>query len=218
MLVEHHAINTQGRDFVVGDIHGCFDLLVDELALVAFDKAVDRLFSVGDLVDRGPSSADCLSWIAQPWFHAVMGNHEAMALQYFADSSPSVSDWYIANGGEWFTLLPSTLQRAVCEVFATLPLAIEVETPTGKVGIVHAEVPHNDWNKLHMADRWRPEEERVLLWSRDRIGMMDETPIAGIDLVYVGHTPMKQVVQLGNVRYIDTAAVYPGGHLTLEQL
>jgi hypothetical protein len=50
--------NTAGRDFVCGDIHGCFDELDAALAKLQFDPAVDRLISVGDLVDRGPRSAD----------------------------------------------------------------------------------------------------------------------------------------------------------------
>jgi serine/threonine protein phosphatase 1 len=60
----------------VGDIHGHFQRLQQCLEAVGFDPAVDRLFSVGDLVDRGPHSEAALDWLAQPWFHAVQGNHE----------------------------------------------------------------------------------------------------------------------------------------------
>lgn len=77
--------NTQGTDYVVGDLHGCFQLLQDALDKVFFDPACDRLFSVGDLVDRGPDSLKCLQLLAEPWFHAVMGNHEAMLANFFAD-------------------------------------------------------------------------------------------------------------------------------------
>ena len=53
-LVRRFAPNTAGRDFVVGDIHGCFDALGDEMDRIRFDPAVDRMFSVGDLVESGP--------------------------------------------------------------------------------------------------------------------------------------------------------------------
>jgi len=46
--------NREGRDFVVGDIHGMFGHLRMLLKQVSFDAEVDRLFSVGDLVDRCP--------------------------------------------------------------------------------------------------------------------------------------------------------------------
>ena len=44
--------NLRGRDLAVGDIHGHFQRLQQCLDAVGFDPAVDRLFSVGDLVDR----------------------------------------------------------------------------------------------------------------------------------------------------------------------
>lgn len=72
--------NIRGRDLAVGDIHGHFQRLEKCLEAVRFDPAVDRLFSVGDLVDRGPHSEAALEWLAQPWFHAVQGNHEALAI------------------------------------------------------------------------------------------------------------------------------------------
>ena len=50
------AQNTVGRDFAVGDIHGCFTELQRGLDAIGFDPSTDRLFSVGDLVDRGPES------------------------------------------------------------------------------------------------------------------------------------------------------------------
>jgi len=63
--------NVQGRDLAVGDIHGHFDRLQQSLDAVGFNKEKDRLFSVGDLVDRGPFSRAALHWLEQPWFYAV---------------------------------------------------------------------------------------------------------------------------------------------------
>ncbi|MBP5144082.1 metallophosphoesterase, partial [Pseudomonas chlororaphis] len=71
--IQRFEINTAGRDFAVGDIHGHFTKLQAALDAVQFDPTVDRLFSVGDLVDRGPESADVDTWLAKPWFHAVRG-------------------------------------------------------------------------------------------------------------------------------------------------
>ena len=72
--------NPDGRDFVVGDIHGMFQHLEVLLRDIGFDEQRDRLFSVGDLVDRGPSSALALDWLAKPWFVACRGNHEQFAI------------------------------------------------------------------------------------------------------------------------------------------
>jgi len=53
MLVHEYEKNTEGQDFFVGDIHGMYNLLMSQLNLLGFDRNVDRLFSVGDIVDRG---------------------------------------------------------------------------------------------------------------------------------------------------------------------
>ncbi|MGV6380979.1 metallophosphoesterase, partial [Escherichia coli] len=57
--------------FVVGDLHGCYTLLMNELGKVSFDPACDLLISVGDLVDRGAENVECLELITMPWFRAV---------------------------------------------------------------------------------------------------------------------------------------------------
>ena len=48
-----HAVglNQVGRDFVVGDVHGCFRTLEVALLEIEFDPIRDRLFGVGDLVN-----------------------------------------------------------------------------------------------------------------------------------------------------------------------
>ena len=72
--------NGGGRDFVVGDLHGHRRLFEFELEHLGFDPACDRVFSVGDLVDRGPHALETLRLIEEPWFHAVLGNHELALL------------------------------------------------------------------------------------------------------------------------------------------
>jgi len=57
-LIKRHPCNHQGRDFVIGDLHGCLPLLHRLLDHVRFDPAGDRVFSTGDLIDRGPFSPD----------------------------------------------------------------------------------------------------------------------------------------------------------------
>lgn len=77
-----------GRDFVVGDLHGCRKALDFLLEAVGFDGAHDRLISVGDLTDRGPHPMECLALLEEPWFHAVRGNHDEMILQAGATYQP----------------------------------------------------------------------------------------------------------------------------------
>lgn len=211
--------NTQGIDYVVGDIHGCFDALRDCLKQIGFDGARDRLFSVGDLVDRGPKSEEALEWLDYPWFHAVRGNHEEMAVLFSRGEWPT--DNYLANGGAWFVGKDKNEQFPFADAFAKLPYAIEVETALGLVGIVHAECPFVEWSSIEPAleseeaDRFK----EMLVWSRDRIDSGDRRPVQGVAAVIVGHTPHKEPVRLGNTFYIDTGAYKRDyGVLTLVNL
>ena len=96
--------NTVGKDYFVGDIHGCYEQLMEALVKIKFNANTDRLISVGDLVDRGPDSVKCLNLLKELWFHAVSGNHEDMMIKSFRREWPTHN--YIQNGGKWFFHLP----------------------------------------------------------------------------------------------------------------
>jgi serine/threonine protein phosphatase 1 len=222
-FVQRFERNLIGRDFAVGDIHGHFTALQHRLAEIGFDRDRDRLFSVGDLVDRGPESDRALEWIGLTWFHAVRGNHEDMAIRW--PSGNMDRDNYAANGGSWNLTNPRYLQVEFSDGLGTLPLAIEVETESGRVGIVHADCPCKTWDAftaaLDNADlptKLRKAIFETALWSRDRIQAEDLTTIPDVRAVIVGHTPLKRPAVLGNVHYIDTGGWLRDGHFTLIDL
>lgn len=222
-FVQRFERNTRGRDFAVGDIHGHFTALRARLAEIGFDREYDRLFSVGDLVDRGPESEAALEWIDLAWFHAVRGNHEDMAIRW--PSGNMDRDNYAANGGSWNVMNPRYLQVQFSDAFAALPVAIEVETQSGLVGIVHADCPRPTWSEFtaELDDAGLPNSRRRdlfehALWSRDRIQAEDHTSIPDLRALIVGHTPLKWTAVLGNVHYIDTGGWVRGGHFTLIDL
>jgi bis(5'-nucleosyl)-tetraphosphatase (symmetrical) len=64
--------------YAIGDIHGCFETLQGLLRRIAFDPRADRLWLVGDLVNRGPESLDVLRWAVEQGDRvvAVLGNHD----------------------------------------------------------------------------------------------------------------------------------------------
>ena len=64
--------------YAMGDIQGCWATLQRLLARVAFNPATDRLWLVGDLVNRGPQSLEVLRWAQAQGeaVTAVLGNHD----------------------------------------------------------------------------------------------------------------------------------------------
>jgi bis(5'-nucleosyl)-tetraphosphatase (symmetrical) len=77
--------------YVIGDVQGCDDELGELLALIQFDAQKDRVLFVGDLVNRGPKSAEVLRRVkalhALGAAESVLGNHDfflIMALEGFS--------------------------------------------------------------------------------------------------------------------------------------
>jgi bis(5'-nucleosyl)-tetraphosphatase (symmetrical) len=64
--------------YAIGDVHGCFDTLQSLLRRIRYDRRQDRLWLVGDLVNRGPRSLDVLRWAVEEEDRsvAVLGNHD----------------------------------------------------------------------------------------------------------------------------------------------
>lgn len=210
-LIRRFSINKEGRDIAVGDIHGHFTALQRELDRIGFDPAIDRLFSVGDLVDRGPECEDAIKWLNYPWFHPVRGNHDDYVCRY---DTCDIGNW-IQNGGIWFAGLPSLEQANYQALFQQIPLAIEVQTKKGLIGIVHADPCVSDWSKLESFFGNRLGRNSVM-WSRKRMENDDDSTVTGVRAVVVGHTPVPEgPIRLGNVYHIDTAGWHEKGHFTM---
>lgn len=201
--------NNLGRDFFVGDLHGCRALLDHHLSLVNFDKNVDRLISVGDLADRGPSSVECVKLISEPWFFAVRGNHEDMAIGVHRGGWSAGN--FQMNGGGWFFELDEPTRERVVQLMETLPYTIEVPVGDKLIGVLHADCVVHSWKAYHGVYG-----KESVLWGRGRISSRDSTWVHDVSAVVVGHTPVKKVGAFGNVVYIDTGAVYGKGLTLIE--
>jgi len=108
---EHWPAGAPGyRAYVVGDVHGRLDLLEELLARIHSElqrRPAERtlLVFVGDLIDRGPSSADVIERLRtyrrdgiQPVF--ILGNHEEVLLRILRGESQLITKWRWFGGSE----------------------------------------------------------------------------------------------------------------------
>ncbi|MEJ2042070.1 MAG: metallophosphoesterase [Reinekea sp.] len=214
-LNQHHyhlqlTENVKGRDFIVSDLHGFRSKLDSLLKQVKFSYAHDRLISVGDLIDRGPESIECLYLIDEPWFWAVRGNHEQMLINAISlETDTSWSQW-ILNGGKWSLGQPKDELTKWAESLTKLPLTISLPCQNHNIGICHAEYVQPHWDQRYL-------ETENLIWGRSRLHKNNETWIDGVDWVFSGHTIVPDVRKLGNSVFIERGA-YLNHDLTLINL
>lgn len=162
--------------YAIGDIQGCFTSLMALLKRVAFDPAHDRLWLVGDLVNRGPDSLRTLRFVRDlgPAAVTVLGNHDLYLLMvaYGAVRSRAKDDTIqaVLDAPDRDALLGWLRTRPLMHVeddFAmvhagllpgwTVPqaraLAREVEGALA--GPYHADLLHNMWGSEPAA--WHPD-------------------------------------------------------------
>lgn len=122
------------RYIIVGDLHGCFDELIELLHKLDFDDEKDCLISCGDLVDRGPKVVELLAYLRSlPRFLAVKGNHEDKFIRWSKGNPIKVSDGLQKTIDDFQEKAPNAVQ-AVAQFFRELPYILK--TPAGYV--VHA--------------------------------------------------------------------------------
>lgn len=202
--------------YVVGDIHGCYSLLMSNLNNLNFDFSKDILISVGDLVDRGSENLPCLTLLDEPWFYMIRGNHEQMCITSSYDRM--MRDVHYRNGGQWFYEIPSSLQENIRSRFSKIPIVIELLLNKKKYGFVHADIEINNW-ELFKIDILKGDYKvagvrssiKSALWGRNRIKKYDPNLydyVEGIDQIFLGHTILKDPIHLDNCTYIDTGAFW----------
>ncbi|KQX17851.1 MULTISPECIES: metallophosphoesterase [unclassified Sphingomonas] len=97
------------RVYAVGDIHGRLDLLLPLLAHIRDDIAArsdadNHVVLLGDLVDRGPYSAETVEYAISglpsfATFHVLMGNHEEAMLRALDPQDDQSQNLWLKFGG-----------------------------------------------------------------------------------------------------------------------
>lgn len=201
------------QTYVIGDVHGCADelrTLVGQLPLTSGD----RIVFVGDYIDRGPCSKDVIDVILElaTRYEVVplLGNHEAMLLDFIDRPSSPFGGAFIMNGGS--ATLASygddkgeyTIPPAHERFYRELKLHHEDDEHF----FVHAGVPDLPLTKL---DERR--HRMTMLWIRDPF-LRSKYPWA--KTVVHGHTPVPTAEVHARRINVDSGCVFNGLLSALE--
>ncbi len=113
--------------------------------------------------------------------------------------------------------LPKTDQARIGRRLRSLPLALEVQTLGGPVGILHADFPTDNWRSIEKT--FSADEESICLWSTMRFDRMYDKDVQNVRAVIHGHLTLSIAQTIANVHFIDTGGWLLGeGHFTFVEL
>jgi serine/threonine protein phosphatase 1 len=210
--------------YAIGDIHGHLDKLRIAHDLVEADRAREGaadapLIHVGDLVDRGPASAEvvgCLMDLSRsdPRVVVLKGNHDAMFLDFLSTRPGrwSESRYLHANVGGRETLRSYGL-RSTGAARALHDKAVEAVPPDHRAFLDALPLSHGSGDCFFVHAGIQPgvpladQTPADLMWIRD--DFLFDTRDHG-PLIVHGHTPVPAVEHHGNRLAIDTGAAWEG--------
>ncbi len=217
---------------IIGDVHGCFDELVELLSGMGYAIDLDKIRSsepavhasqgrkavfVGDLVDRGPESPSVLALAMNMVEHGsalcVPGNHDVKLVKYLDGRNVQMK-----HGLE---LTVEQLKRETDEFKSKARAFIDglvshMVFDDGKLVVAHAGM------RADYQGRASGKVREFALYGEttgeiDEYGLPVRHPWAedyrGSSMVVYGHTPVVEAEWLNNTICIDTGCVF-GGSLT----
>lgn len=200
------------KTLVVGDIHGCFDELLDLLKACDFVLGTDRLIAVGDLIDRGPKPRETVDFVMKHG-ECVLGNHEERMLAYRQHAKPKFRSPEHERSYK-------SLDPVHFDWFSRLPKYMHVDA--GNTLIVHAAVvpgvpmrAQSDKVLLHGQAFVEPEHG---VWTgQERTWWISKAPPEakfwvnywqGPERVLFGHTVLSAPLVIPHAIGLDTGACF----------
>jgi serine/threonine protein phosphatase 1 len=211
------------RVYAIGDVHGRLDLVDELLHRIELDRqargqAKTVIVFLGDLIDRGPASAQVIERLRTYSPHGarlvfLVGNHEEVLLRILRGESQYLRDWLRFGGAECaksYGINPASLKRGVERAVDSLRNSIpdnhlsflQKFVDTFRIGsylFVHAGIRPG----VKLAEQ----SQTDLRWIRDPF--LDNDGDHGFVVVH-GHTIGDDVQIRANRIGLDTGAYYSG--------
>ncbi|MBW2614980.1 MAG: serine/threonine protein phosphatase [Deltaproteobacteria bacterium] len=198
--------------FVIGDIHGCLDMLKRLMDKIDWGPGKDRLIFLGDYIDRGEDPKGVVDFILSLMRYSteiecLIGNHEAMLLDYLTGRDKGL---FLLNGG-WSTMASYKADK---------PEGGNTLVPPDHMAFYHSlktYIELEDYYIVHAGFRPNVELERQsvedMVWIRDPFIYSNHD--FGKNVIF-GHTPFQEPLVMENKVGLDTGAVFDNRLTCLE--
>ena len=201
------------RILIIGDIHGCLDMLKRLMDRVSWQPDKDQLIFLGDYIDRGENPKGVVDYIlaltgCSSHVKCIMGNHETMFLDYLSGRDRGI---FLMNHG-W-----NTLESYQMNAFQGGQALVPPEHMSFYQSL-NPFIELRDYYLVHAG--FRPgmpvneQSQEDMVWIRESF-IYSEYDFG--KKVIFGHTPFHEPLVMDNKIGLDTGAVY-GNRLTCLEL
>lgn len=183
--------------YAISDIHGNYDKFLEMLEEINF-KQTDTMYILGDVVDRGNKSIECLLYImSKSNIHMLLGNHEEFMLDYFKRNKKIPNDYEInqqiryeiwfRNGGiktieSMKNFRGQYVINDLIEYLKSLPLTINISVGGEYFVLAHANIMTYKGFEAH------EQSKDLVLWDRR---MPSDNDLLNNFKLVAGHTPTR---------------------------
>ena len=197
------------KRFVLGDIHGANQALVQVLERSSFDPKNDLLICLGDVCDGWPETKEAITTLLKiKNLVYILGNHDYWALEWaLSGESPEI---WLSQGGEATikSYHPSGMPQEHIKLLSEAPYYHILDNKL----FVHAGIDP----RLPV----EVQETETLLWDRElykkalSARLSNQTSLTPYEEVYIGHSPIHyysmKPIQACEIWLMDTGAGWDG--------
>ena len=139
--------------YVISDIHGQMQALMNMLKKVHFGYD-DELYILGDVIDRGPNSIECIQWVmAQDNVLTILGNHELLFYDNYIHNAPAV--YHTVE--EVRSFLSKEQQEEIIAWIENMPECKIISVNGKNFFLNHTQIPSKEYFQKELTDRLFPD-------------------------------------------------------------
>ena len=200
-----------GKKYVMSDLHGVYDKFIEMLEKINFSKE-DKLYILGDVVDRGEHSIKILQYIMKSDnIELILGNHEDMFISYLDATKKSQVDMistemlWCQNGGRKTLLEFNALSDREKEEIELFLHSLPAYKIVGKYILTHSGLENLCDRSGTIEDYLSSQEKSDFLWNREEF--YKKPAIKGYIFVF-GHTPTKYLYYECDRKRVDELKIW----------